>query len=68
MMMKRISILLILVSLLLAPAVALAQDYLFALPELSVDAYWNSDGSLSLDYLYAFQNDPRAVTPSNMWT
>jgi hypothetical protein len=59
MMMKRLSILLILVSLLLAPTVALAQDYLFGLPELSVDAYWNSDGSLSLDYLFAFQNDPR---------
>jgi hypothetical protein len=57
-MTKRLMILIILVSLLAVPASALAQDYFFELPELSVDAYWNSDGSLSLDYLYVFQNDP----------
>jgi hypothetical protein len=58
-MIKRLIVLLILVSLLAAPSSALAQDYLFELVELAVDAYWNSDGSLSLDYLYAFQNDQR---------
>ena len=58
-MIKRLTLLILLVSLLLAPTGALAQDYLFALPELSVDAYWNADGSLSLDYLFAFQNDLR---------
>jgi hypothetical protein len=57
-MIKRLIPLLIVISLLLAPSAALAQDYYFALPELSVDVYWNSDGSVSLDYLYAFQNQP----------
>ena len=59
---KRLTTLLILVCLLMAPTSAMAQDYLFALPELFVDAYWNSDGSLSLDYLYVFQNDSRGHT------
>ena len=57
-MIKRFIPFLIVISLLLAPAAALAQNYYFALPELAVDVYWNSDGSISLDYLYAFQNQP----------
>jgi hypothetical protein len=57
-MIKRITLFFLLLSLLLAPTTALAQDYYFTLPELSVDVYWNSDGSISLDYLYAFQNEP----------
>jgi hypothetical protein len=65
-MIKRLIPFLIVISLLLAPAVALAQNYYFALPELSVDVYWNSDGSVSLDYLYAFQNQPNGH-PLNMW-
>jgi len=56
--MKRIIPLLVLVSLLLTPTAALAQDYYFELPELAVDVYYNSDGSASLDYFYAFQNQP----------
>jgi hypothetical protein len=57
-MIKRLTLLLILLSLVLAPMTALAQDYYFALPEFFVDVYWNSDGSISLDYLYTFQNEP----------
>ena len=58
-MVKRTLLILLLLSLFLAPAPALAQDYYFELPELTVDVYWNSDGSVSLDYLYVFQNTQR---------
>ena len=42
--------------LLLITTPATAQDYYFQLPKLTVDAYWNSDGTLSLDYTYNFVN------------
>jgi hypothetical protein len=35
---------------------ALAQDYYFHLDKEVVNAYWNTDGTLSLDYLLAFTN------------
>ncbi|HEX9091615.1 MAG TPA: hypothetical protein VF831_09000, partial [Anaerolineales bacterium] len=35
---------------------ALAQDYYFELPKQTVDAYWESDGTLTLDYAYSFIN------------
>jgi hypothetical protein len=57
-MIKRIVLFLVVLILILTPGAALAQDYYFALPELWVDVYWNSDGSVSLDYLFAFQNQP----------
>lgn len=37
-----------------------AQTYLFSLDEQIVNVYWNDDGSVSLDYLFTFTNDPSA--------
>jgi len=39
---------------------AQAQTYLFSLDEQIVNVYWNSDGSVTLDYLFTFSNDPSA--------
>ena len=36
---------------------AFAQSYSFIVPTETVQAYWNADGTLSLDYLITFQND-----------
>lgn len=36
---------------------AFAQSYSFVVPTETVQVYWNSDGTLSLDYLITFQND-----------
>ena len=38
------------------PSSAFAQSYYFQLPQLTVDVYWNSDGTESLDYTYVFAN------------
>jgi hypothetical protein len=35
-----------------------AQSYYFQVPKLNVDVYWNSDGSISLDYTFYFANEP----------
>ena len=35
-----------------------AQDYYFSLDKEVVNVYWNSDGTLSLDYLLTFTNQP----------
>jgi len=37
-----------------------AQSYFFSLDKEIVNVYWNSDGSLSLDYLFTFTNQPGA--------
>ena len=37
-----------------------AQTYLFSLDEQVVNVYWNSDGSIAVDYLFTFTNDPSA--------
>ncbi len=42
------------------PIRAAAASYSFALPQEDVQAYWNADGTLSIDYTFAFQNDPGA--------
>jgi hypothetical protein len=39
---------------------ATAQDYLFHLVRETVHVFWNSDGTLSLDYYFVFTNDPSA--------
>jgi hypothetical protein len=39
---------------------ALAQSYYFSLDRETVNAYWNSDGTLALDYQLAFTNQPGA--------
>jgi hypothetical protein len=42
------------------PASALAQDYYFAVEQETVHAYWNEDGTLTLDYTLVFVNQPGA--------
>jgi hypothetical protein len=39
---------------------ALAQSYYFSLDQETVNAYWNSDGTLALDYVFRFTNQPGA--------
>ncbi len=39
---------------------ALAQSYSFRLDKEVVNAYWNSDGTLALDYVFTFTNQPGA--------
>lgn len=41
-------------------SIADAQSYSFQLVEEIVHAYWNADGTLSLDYTFYFLNDPGA--------
>src|SRR5215212_448286 len=36
------------------PIAAFAQDYYFSLDKEVVDVFWNSDGTMSLDYLLTF--------------
>lgn len=55
---RLLSILLIFTILLLISSPVAAQSYLFQLPTETVDAYWNSDGTLSLDYTFIFVNNP----------
>ena len=53
-----LSILLIFTLLSLIASPASAQSYSFQVPSLTIDVYWNSDGSVSLDYTYVFANNP----------
>lgn len=46
--------------LLALPGEALAQNLSFSLDEETVHVYWNEDGSLSIDYVFVFSNDPFA--------
>ena len=39
---------------------ALAQSYSFRLDQEVVNVYWNSDGTMSLDYVFTFTNQPGA--------
>ncbi len=39
---------------------ATAQSYSFQLKEETVHVFWNSDGTLAVDYLFLFANDPGA--------
>ena len=61
-MKKRILAALISFILLFIPASALAQDYYFQVPQMTVDVYWNADGTVSLNYTYVFKNDPSGHT------
>jgi hypothetical protein len=42
------------------PITALAQDYYFSLDKEVVNVFWNADGTMSLDYLMTFTNQPGA--------
>lgn len=55
-----ISLFIILIALAL-PASAMAQEsYLFSVDRETVHVYWNSDGTMSLDYTWVFTNQPGA--------
>jgi hypothetical protein len=49
---------LILFALLAFPVRSIAASYSFSLPKEDVQAYWNADGTLAIDYTFVFQNDP----------
>ena len=52
-----VSLLIILIALSL-PITVFAQDYYFSLDKMTVDVYWNADGTSSLDYRLTFSNQP----------
>lgn len=57
---KRLISVLVLLALFIVPKPAYAQEYYFNLEKLTVDVYWNEDGTQSLDYNFLFNNDPSA--------
>jgi hypothetical protein len=60
-MKRRLSILLGILILTLSLVIpAMAQEYSFRLEAETVNVFWNSDGTLTLDYLFVFSNDPGA--------
>ena len=60
--MKRrlLTFVLILLVALTLPSSVLAQDYSFGLSKEVVNVYWNSDGTMALDYQFTFTNQPGA--------
>ncbi|RLD06222.1 MAG: hypothetical protein DRI56_08370 [Chloroflexota bacterium] len=57
-MKKRLIFVVIFLALFLLPSAALAQDYYFSLNTEVVHAYWQADGTLSLEYSLFFSNSP----------
>ncbi len=55
-----ITLVILVAALLTIPAAA--QSYFFSLDKEVVNAYWNSDGTLALDYLLTFSNQPGGHT------
>jgi hypothetical protein len=53
---------LIIILTLVLPITALAQDYYFSLDKEVVNVYWNSDGTMALDYLLTFTTQPGGHT------
>jgi hypothetical protein len=53
------ALLVIMLALGIVPSAA-AQDYSFGVDREVADVYWNSDGSMSLDYLFTITNNPGA--------
>lgn len=51
-------VLVILLGLIVQPV--LSQTYRFSIPQSSADVYVNEDGTVSIEYVYVFQNDPSA--------
>jgi hypothetical protein len=56
-MKRRIILLLVTVLLLVTTSSAAAQEYSFSLDQEIVHVLWNSDGTLALEYFFAFTND-----------
>ncbi len=61
-MRKRLLALIIVIILLALPTSALAQDYYFELTALTVNVYWNDDGTESIEYIFDFKNDSSGHT------
>lgn len=59
---KKALYLILFVFLLSFPIGASAQSYYFQITQKTVDVYWNEDGTLTLNYVYEFQNDPSGHT------
>lgn len=57
-MLKRLSLLLLLISISALPIAVQAQSYYLALPQEVVNVYFNADGSQTIDYLLVFRNEP----------
>ncbi|MGC8856897.1 MAG: hypothetical protein ACP5QU_08865 [Anaerolineae bacterium] len=57
---KFLTALTLLLLIFLTPASVLAQEYSFSVPQETVNLYWNADGTLSLEYLWVFENQPGA--------
>ncbi len=55
---RLISVLLVIIVVLFISSPALAQSYSFQVPKETIDAYWNSDGTLELNYTFEFVNNP----------
>jgi hypothetical protein len=60
--MKRrlISLLFVIIIIFAIPSGVFAQNYSFQLDKETVNLFWNKDGTLSIDYVFAFTNDPGA--------
>jgi hypothetical protein len=57
-MRKRLISIFILVALCISlTGAAFAQSYYFQVPQLTIDVFWNEDGTLSADYTFVFIND-----------
>jgi len=60
-MKKRLLILsIVILSSFLLHASVLAQTYLFSMDQETVNVFWNEDGSISIDYVFSFSNEPYA--------
>ena len=59
-MKRRITLFLVILLLLATTTSASAQAYSFSLDREVVHVFWNSDGSVSLDYTFVFGNDQGA--------
>ena len=57
-MRKYIAVLFLVFALLLSTSTARAQSYSFNLSDFVVNVFWNEDGTISIDYVYTFKNDP----------
>ncbi len=58
-MLKRLCVLAVVVGLMFSIVSGVAaQSYSFSLDQEIVNAYWNADGTLAVDYVFTFSNDP----------
>jgi hypothetical protein len=55
-----VSFLLVVILLAFTSSAAAQGSYSFSLNQETVNVYWNSDGTMAVDYVFAFANDPGA--------